>query len=272
MALTTFGQSKKTVAILPFKSDYLFNASDQNAVADMVAMVFGNSGRFTIFDSDRLKQIISKNALQNSQIDESNANSFLELGNSLGIQYFIAGNIKNIATKSTLDLTNSVAFTAHITFSLKIINVSTGEIGNVKDFDSFGSIGGIVSLTYDTEQNAILKTIQLMKKSVSNFVNDNFPITFSLMSIISEKNGEAEMVEIMGGKSMGLSKGVKLKVINITQREFNGKIIEKRKEIGMIKITDVQGDDISEAKVVTGGKDITAAFKEKPTSLVCETE
>lgn len=272
MAFTSIGQNKTTIAILPFKSDYLFNASDQNAVADMVAMVFANSGRFSIFDNDRLKQIISENALQNSQVDESNANSFLELGKTLGIQYFIAGNIKNIATKSTVDLTNSAAYTAHITFSLKIINVNTGEIGKVRDFDSFGSIGGIVSLTYDTEQNAILKTIQLMKKPVSNFLTDNFPVTFALMSILSEKDGEAVEVEIMGGKSLGLNKNLKLKVLNVTFREFNGKIIEKRKEIGTIKITEVQGDDISEAKVTSGAKEISDAFRENPKGLICVTD
>ena len=268
----TFGQDKTSIAILAFKSDYLFNTSDQNAVADMVALVFGNSGRFSIFDHDRLKQIIYEKGIQNGQIDESNANSFLDLGKSIGIQYFIAGNIKNIATRSTIDLTNSLAYTAQITFSLKIINVNTGDIGNAKDFDSFSSIGGIVSLTYDTEQNAILKTIQLMKKSVSNFVNDNFPVSFPLMNILSEKNGEAEIVEIMGGKSLGLNKNLKLKVICITQREFNGKIIEKRKEIGTLKITEVQGDEISEAKVLSGGKEISIAFKENPKKIVCECE
>lgn len=268
----SFAQKKTIIAILPFKSDYLFNSSDQNAIADMVSLVFANSGRFNIFDNDRLRQIIAEKALQNSQIDESNANSFLELGKSLGIEYFIAGNIKNIATKTTLDLTNSTAYTAQISFSLKIINVSTGEIGKVKDFDSFSSIGGIVSLSYDTEQNAILKTIQLMKKSVSNFMEDNFPVTFALMSILSEKNGEAVTVEIMGGKSLGLSKNIKLKVISITQREFNGKLIEKRKEIGTIKITEVQGDEISEAKVVAGGKEILNLFKENPSSIICMTD
>ncbi len=268
----SFAQKKTIIAILPFKSDYLFNSSDQNAIADMVSLVFANSGRFNIFDNDRLRQIIAEKALQNSQIDESNANSFLELGKSLGIEYFIAGNIKNIATKTTLDLTNSTAYTAQISFSLKIINVSTGEIGKVKDFDSFSSIGGIVSLSYDTEQNAILKTIQLMKKSVSNFMEDNFPVTFALMNILSEKNGEAVTVEIMGGKSLGLSKNIKLKVISITQREFNGKLIEKRKEIGTIKITEVQGDEISEAKVVAGGKEILNLFKENPSSIICMTD
>ncbi len=39
----SFAQKKTIIAILPFKSDYLFNSSDQNAIADMVSLVFADS-------------------------------------------------------------------------------------------------------------------------------------------------------------------------------------------------------------------------------------
>ena len=46
----------------------------------------------------------------------------------------------------------------------------------------------------------------------------------------------------------------------MTNKEVGGKTLTRKKEIGEIKITKVEGQEISEAKVVKGGEEILAKF------------
>jgi hypothetical protein len=260
-----------TIAVLAAKSDYGAGMeADWKSITEMVSEAFTAAGRFDLFDDDRLRQSMADSNLLNVAVNEYNAHSFITIGVSLGIEYFVLTNVKNVSTKMVTDLTGKAAYTAHIIFSLKLINVNTGEIGDVREFDSYGAIGGYVSMSYDTEQNAVLKTISGLKDKVTDFIDDKFPLSFPVMSISGQKNGSAEKLEILGGKNLGLTKGTKLKVLCISIVIYDGKKIQKRRQVGMIKITEVQGDDISEANVTDGGKDILEAFQADGKSLVCE--
>jgi hypothetical protein len=268
------GQTGKTVlAILPFKSDYnAGSTADQQSIVEMVTQAFVTTSRFNIYDNDRIRQSISDSIPPNALISDFSGPAFIRLGKALGIEYFILGNIKNISTKSTVDVSNNRSFTGHVIFSLKLISVASGEIGEVKTFDSYGAIGGYVNLSYDSEQAAILKSIQGMKKQVTKFIEENFPIIFHIIDIPEKKGGEAVKIQLMGGESMGLTKNEKLQVLQITTINFEGKTLVRKKVIGSVKVIDVQGDDISEAKVVDGGEAILKAFEADPKSVVCKTD
>jgi hypothetical protein len=268
------GQSEMiTIAVLSAKSDYgAGGPADQKNISEMVSQSFAATGRFNLFDDDRLRQSMYDYNLLDVPVNESNAHSFCIIGNLLGIQYFVVANIKNVSTKAVIAVTGKPAYTAHMVFSLKLIDVATGKIGEVVEFDSYGALSGFVNMSYDTEQSAVLSTITGMKEDVTSFIDEQFPISFPLISIIGQKNNSAVKVEILGGKSMGLTKNVKLKVLLLTTVAYDGQQLEKRRQIGTVKITEVQGDQISEASVLDGGKEILEAFNTNNRSLVCETE
>jgi len=202
-------------------------------------------------------------------VDPASANSYRNVGKSLGVQYIVYGNVRNLSTKPATSLTGGQAYTGHVIFTLKIVNVETGEIGELKEFDSYGAIGGYINLSYETDHNALLKTIQGMRRSVEKFIEESFPLTFPVTAILEEKNGEAILIEILGGKALGLDKNMKLTVYETSYREYDGRKVKKTREIGSVKITEVQGDDISEAKVVAGGKDILRAYQSNQKSINC---
>ena len=268
------GQSGKTVlAILPFKSDYnAGSAADQTSVAEMITQAFVATGRFSIYDNDRIRQRISDSVPLDAVLSDISSPEIIKLGKSLGIEYFIIGNIKVISSKATVDITNNKSYTGHVIFSLKLISVNSGEIGEVKTFDSYGTIGGYVNMSYETDQIAILKSIQSMKKMVTKFIEENFPIEFHIIDILEKKNGEAMSIQLLGGESMGLTKNVKLQVMQITTIDYEGKQIIRKKMIGSVRIVEVQGDDISEGKVLDGGKAILQAYEANPKSLICKTD
>lgn len=266
-------QSKTVLAVLPFKSDYNAGTyADQQSIMELVTQAFVATGRFNIYDNNRIRLGFGDSIPENVNLSDIGSPALIQIGKTLGIEYFILGNVKNVSAKATTDLTNKTAYTGHVIFSLKLINVNTGEIGEVKTFDSYGAIGGYVNMTYETDQTAILKAIQSMKRPVTKFIEDNFPILFRIIDITEKKGGEALVVQMLGGESMGLEKNDKLTVIQLTTITVDGKQLIRRKVIGAVKVTEVQGDDISEAKVTDGGEAILKAFETDPKSLVCKTD
>jgi curli biogenesis system outer membrane secretion channel CsgG len=273
LAIHGFSQNAKTtIAILPFHTDFSYGREYINQISEMISQAFVSSGRFSLYDPDRLQQVLIDSNLVNLPVDPASENSYRNIGKSLGIQYFLSGNVKNISTKSVTNISGSDSYTGHIIFTLKIVNVETGEIGDLKEFDSYGAVGGFINMSYDTEHNALLKTIQSMKHAVEKFIGESLPVTFPVMSILQQKNGEASAIEILGGKNLGLVKNTKLTVQEITYRMYEGRSIRKIRNIGIVKISDVLGDDISEAKVLEGGKDILRAFQADPKSILCKAD
>jgi hypothetical protein len=261
--------TKTTIGLLPFHTDFNYSPEYINQISEVVSQAFVTSGRFRLFDPDRLQQALLDSNLMNTPVDPASANSYRNVGKLLGVQYIVYGNVRNISTKTATSLTGGPAFTGHVIFTLKIVNVETGEIGELREFDSYGAIGGYINMSYETDHNALLKTIQGMRRPVEKFIEESFPLTFPVTAILEEKGGEALMLEILGGKSMGLDKGMKLTVYEISYREYDGRQVKKTRIIGEIKITEVQGDDISEAKVSEGGKEILRAYQANPKSILC---
>ena len=223
-----FPQSSKTaICILPFHSDFSCSVEYINQITEVISQAFVASGRFSLYDADRLAQALKDSGLINKPVDPASENSYRNIGKSLGIQYFLSGNVKNLTTKQVTGLSGSPAYTAHVIFTLKIINVETGEIGELKSFDSYGAVGGYFNLSYETEHNALLKTIQLAKRPVEKFVDESFPLSFPVTAILDQKNDEALSIEILGGTSLGLEKNMKLSVYGISYRNYEGRSIKK---------------------------------------------
>ncbi len=274
LSLNAVSQADKIVAaILPFRSDYnAGSVADQKNIAEMVTQSAASVGRFSLFDDDRFRQALTEGKVTGLPGDTTATVACINLCRSLGIHFLIAGNIKNISTKPTTDILGKTAYTAHVIFSLKLIDVVNGKTRIVKEFDSYGLIGGYVNMSYETEQNAILKTIQGMKRQVTSFLTDQFAVSFALVDVLQEKKGEAERVQLLGGTNLGLSKNMKLKVLRVKVLNYNGRDVTRRKQVGTVNVVEIQGEDISEAEVLEGGKEILAAFKEDPNCLVCETQ
>jgi hypothetical protein len=268
----TAQDSKIVLGMLPFHSKLLGENAYTRQISELVTTAFVGTGRFSLFDEERLQQLLLDNKLSSKSLDDMNAAGFSKIGEAAGIRYIVAGDLKLLETKPATDITGKPAWTAHVIFTVQYIDVSSGAIGNIKSFDSYNGTGGLVNLSYDSEANAVIKTIQLAKKPMEKFIHDNFPVIFSLTGIMEEKNNEALKVEILGGKNAGLEKNDKLTVFSIEIRTINGNNYRKRKEIGSVKITEVQGDQLSEAKVLAGGEEILKQFKQDPAYLECETQ
>jgi hypothetical protein len=127
----------------------------------------------------------------------------------------------------------------------------------------------MIGISPSTPEAAISKAIKSIEDKVDDFVNKNFPATFPIVEIQEkDSKGNATKIMIAGGSAFNLKKGDKLKVVEVSIIEVNGKKLERKKELGELKITKVEDENFSTCSVSSGGIDINSKFEAKAKLLV----
>ncbi|MBA3828402.1 MAG: hypothetical protein H0X33_05655 [Taibaiella sp.] len=257
LSLLSVAQNKTTVGIVPFKDGVNTNANYQRdvkaakyttAIEDAVSDAFLAAKRFTLVDRTKMEQIKSEKTLQKN--DDFIDGTVVEQSASLGAQYLVTGNVSEEGedqTRTSLPYGGSVTINnAKCAFSIKVIDVATGEIVASQSFSGKGH-----------GNNAFSNALEKIKPEIEGFIRDNFKLTASVAEV-EEKNtkGDAIKVLISGGSSMGMAVDTKLKVYEMTVMNIDGKKLTRKKTIGTLVITKVEDENFSVCKVEDGGEDI----------------
>jgi curli biogenesis system outer membrane secretion channel CsgG len=281
-------QDKMSIEILPFT--YVENAASQedvNSIQSTVTKAFVKTARFNVIDRSKLDLIRQE---RNPQRSEDIANDGIDQGTSNVSKYLITGHvlvaqIENLETleggsitsvlnaslnatlnEKTENVEKSEAasvYNAKLSFLLKIIDETTGQVMYSETIDpkSGNSMFGAMGVGSATPELAMTKAIKTIEDKIDEFVKINFPITFALVEIQEKDNkGMATKILIAGGNSFGLKKGDKLKIVESILIEVNGKNLERKKEIGEVRILKVEGENFSHCSVTSGGLEINARF------------
>ena len=263
IAFSALGFSqKKSVAITSFETT-ASNISDKyvKAIEDKVKEAFYATNRFDIVDRTNLGKIKNEKELQKSEdfIDGKTVQqSSLE-----GAEQIVTGSISQVdITKTTSN--NSTTYNCRISFSLQVIDITTGQVlarELIRPKQSFaGSLGSSLVGGNNTPDKAFFNSLNGTQKAIDKFVGKHFPVTTLIIEISEASSNKAKTILINTGNLNGTKKNQKFTVIELTNKEVGGKTLTRKKEIGEIKITKVEGQEISEAKVVKGGEEILAKF------------
>jgi curli biogenesis system outer membrane secretion channel CsgG len=268
-------QEKTGVGIIPFSN--LGNASNGDVVAiqEAVSNAFVKTKRFNIVDRTKMDALKKEKELQKTEDFMDGA--VIQQGVSLGAQFLISGKVTSVTKTSEykertkLDGTkvNELVNIAKINFSCQVIDVTTGQVMNSETFSTNGGGSFLgLSLAKDKEE-AFASSLSSLESAIDDWVGVNFPATFQIAEI-QEKDGKGNATKILiaGGSAFGLEKGERLKVVEITTMEVNGKKIERKKEIGELKITKVEDENFSLCTVKEGGVEINSKFEAKSKLLV----
>lgn len=264
-----FAQEKVSVGILPFT--YVENAArfqDVNSIQETVTNAFVKTKRFSIVDRSKMDALKREKELQKS--DDFIDGSVVEQGKNVGATFLISGHvISALAEQMRSDDGKgnvSISYKAKLAISLKVIDVSTGEVITSQTIEpkSGSTLAGMLGVGASSASEAISRSIIKIEDKIDEFVSDNFPIYFTIAEI-QEKNskGAATKILLAGGSGFGLKKGDKLKVVELIEVEVNGKTIMRKKEIGQIKIAKVEDENFSICSVNDGGDLINSKFEEK---------
>ncbi len=258
-------QEKIGVGILPFT--YVQGASssyDANSIQETVTNAFVKTKRFNIVDRSKMDALTKEKNLQKTEdfID----GTVIEQGISLGAKNLISGHVISSKAEQMRADDGTVTYKAKLSISLKVIDVATGQVITSETIEpkSGNSLLGAIGIGASTPEAAVSKAIKDIENKIDEFVNKNFPQVFYIAEI-QEKDGKGNATKILiaGGSEFGLKKGDKLKVVEITDMEVNGKKLQRKKEIGELKILKVEDENFSTCSVSSGGIEINSKFESK---------
>lgn len=272
LTITGFSQTKTIVGIMPFNTtsngnDNYYNRQNQSqsanivAIQDAVSDAFLNAKRFTLVEREKMALI--KGEKKTQQSDEFIDGSTVEQSKSMGASYIVTGNVSEASFDEQI---NSVGYglsipsrKAKISFNIKVIDVSTGEIMASEKFSAEAK-----------GKNGYDEALKIIKPNIEKFIKDNFKITASIANIEAKNaSNEATKVLISGGTSIGLKPSTTLKVFELTSLMVDGKKIPRKKEIGQIVVEKVEDENFSICNVTVGGA-IIATKSEAGANLKCE--
>ena len=120
----------------------------------------------------------------------------------------------------------------------------------------------------ETADGAMIKALERLSYYVTRYCNSWLPLRANVLEGARDKKDKQKEVYIDLGEREGAYKGLHMGVYSV--KLVAGK--EAKKQIGKLKIEEVQGDDISLCKVQSGGKDIKAALDAGETIVIQTTD
>jgi len=271
LTFVTTAQEKTGVGIMEFT--YVQGAAksqDVNSIQETVTNAFVKTKRFNIVDRSKMDALKKEKDLQKSEdfID----GTVIAQGISLGANFLISGHVISAQAERMETAPSSttgqvtITYKAKLLISIKVIDVETGQVISSETIEPKGgsAFGGMIGISPSTPEAAISKAIKSIEDKVDDFVNKNFPATFPIVEIQEkDSKGNATKIMIAGGSAFNLKKGDKLKVVEVSIIEVNGKKLERKKELGELKITKVEDENFSTCSVSSGGIDINSKFEAK---------
>jgi len=147
---------------------------------------------------------------------------------------------------------------------LQVLDVATGQVlasELIRTRQSF--MGSVMSASLggaETPEKAFYNALKGTQKAINKFVDKHFPVITLIIEISEASSNKAKILLINTGNLNGAKKNQKFQVVELVNMKVGDKEIVRTIEIGEIKITKVEGEEISVAKVIQGGGAIFSKF------------
>ena len=271
-------QEKIVIGIIPANSqDYSFNANEQTEITNAVTDAFVKTQRFTLVDRAHMNSLMQEKKLQKSE-DFIDGRTVAQ-GRSLGAQYLIS------PVSSAYKNDGSVC---KFNLQLTVIDVATGQITNSELIEVkggghgkriAGAVGGAIvgrlagvgagtgamlGASGKNDEKALAKALNDVGDEIDNFVSTNFPAYFSIVETTEkDKEGNPTKILISGGSTSGLSKGDRLKVVEISEIDVEGKKMTRKKDICSLKIVKVEDENFSSCAIISDDNSLSDMMEKK---------
>ncbi len=265
--IPSFAQDERNSKVIISMNDFTYNVKEQKT---NVGNVLGKVADF-VFNSQITQQRPEFQDNVRASIVKGVTNGrrtiALDGENPSNVDYIIDAQISNISTTSKIETykvkdrnKTRTIYKGLIGVTLQVKNAKTGEIAvsptfNVSDYDA---------AWIETAEGALMNSMDRLSCYITNYFNRCFPYKANIIEGAREKKDKQKEVYIDLGSSVGAYSGIHFNVYTV--KNVAGK--EARQKIGKIRITDVQGQDISLCKVQNGGKDIKKAIDNGSSLLI----
>lgn len=255
IAATAAFAQKQVVVIDYFKYANEVSASDATALRSAVIAGINAINRVNLIDVDTESALQMEVGRRNSELAMEDKTARAGVMKTLGANYLVTGVVSRMdATYKTND-DGSSYYNGNIIYALTVINVENGTIIGTENY----TYSGLTGNTGSTASEAVISTMNRVKQSMNNFVNEYFKLSGKVveMNEASKKGDQAKSLYISLGSQAGISKDQILEVFEV--KMIAGR--EAETNIGEIKVDEVMAADLSMCKVTKGGKEIMTAFQ-----------
>lgn len=181
------------------------------------------------------------------------------------------GTVSNLSTTSKTETykvdgktRTRTYYKALIGVTLHVKNAQTDEIVDSPTFNiSEWDISWI-----ETQDGAMMKALENLSGRVTRYYNRWLPLTAKVLEGARDKKDKQKEVYIDLGSAEGAYPGLHMAVYTV--KTVAGR--EAKKQIGKLRVEEVQGEDISLCKVQSGGRDIKTALDSGETLLIQTTD
>ena len=215
-----------------------------DALRASVIMALGNVRRFVITDGFQVEANADTNILLDGVVNYLSTTRELRL----------ASNKKDKIPQ----------FYAQIGLTLNLKDPVTGTVLNSHVFE----VNRTAWSWYNSSDTAIKEALEGLRSRVEKYYNTLYPYTANILERGVEKKDKQKELYIDLGAIHGLKEGTHFTVYILGS--IGGK--ETRKQIGRLKVTSIEGDEVSLCKVSSGGKDIKAALDAGQKLLIISTD
>lgn len=221
------------------------------------------TGRVELIDVDSKDALnIEKERRESGETVAGNDMDRLKVMTNEGANYLIQGTVTSISTDISKLKDGTTYYTATCAYTLKVINPNDGKLVSTKTFKHGDGITN--GVTADTEEEAVSKVCRQAVKAMRELVEAAFKVQGTILEISAEKKGEAKEVYISIGSDHGVGEGAYFSAC--IERKVAGRTSQK--EIGQLKVKNVEGGDITLCEVKKGGEEIKKAIDAGQTVVV----
>lgn len=120
----------------------------------------------------------------------------------------------------------------------------------------------------ETQDGAMMKALEKLSSMVTRYYNRWLPLSANVLEGARDKKDKQKEVYIDLGSAEGAYPGLHMAVYTV--KTVAGR--EAKKQIGKLRVEEVQGEDISLCKVQSGGRDIKTALDSGETLVIQTTD
>lgn len=172
-----------------------------------------------------------------------------------GANFLVSGRVASVSISDTKTDDGKVYYGASISCALKVVNPNDGKTVLTKSY-TLGCNGIVPIRTSSTEEEAVTKACNDVKKHIVAFIQEAFPLFGRFLEVNQVKGDKVESFYMDLGELNGIAKKDCFEVCIVRE-------VAKRKSvkvIGECEVEAVEGDDISLCKVKKGHKELKAAL------------
>lgn len=263
-------QNKDKIAVYPFTT-YKYNYYNYaTSIGNAVETGFVKSSRFTVIERSKFNTLLKEDKTRENYTSDE-----VQIASKYGAQEVVMGHVMGVSTgserkKALLINEYYTEYVGTISFSLKIVDVATGEI----------SVSEAMTLSGTSREgnNAALgEAMNEIDAKVRQFISHYYPQRFLLMKVtdVDSKRNAVKEFKIWGGSENGIEEKnvVEIYSISFATHPVTGSKVENKDLIGKAEIVGINGSSISTCKMLkwtTDGKDMQTALSDNPDNIVIE--